>query len=75
MDNDELIRIKAKEARVLSSQATEKFKLGLYREGHTLMILAREAGRASAALINQKLNLNKGLSKFEQMHQSGNVST
>lgn len=68
MDNDELIRIKAKEARVFSSQATEKFRLGLYTEGQTLMTLAREAGRTSAALINQKLKLNKVLTKFEQMH-------
>jgi hypothetical protein len=69
MDNDELIRIKAKEARVLSSQANEKFRQGQYREGHTLMILAREAGRTSAALINQKLKLNKALTQFEEMHQ------
>lgn len=69
MDNDELILIKAKEAKTFSKQANEKFSQGKYKEGHTLMLLAREAGRTSAALINQKLKLNKALTKFEEMHQ------
>lgn len=67
--SDELIKQKAREARTLSSQAIEKFKQGLYVEGHTLMTQAREAARTSSSLIKQKTKLNKALLMFEEMHR------
>lgn len=70
LTNDKLISAKAKEARVLSNQAIEKFNQGRYIEGYTLMVQAREAARISSSLIKQKIKLNTVLSKFEEIHRS-----
>ncbi|MBE9038484.1 hypothetical protein [aff. Roholtiella sp. LEGE 12411] len=63
-----LIQALAKEAKVKSGQAIEKFKQGKYIEGHSLMSQARDAGRVCSQLIKTS-ELVPVLTQFEKLSQ------
>jgi HEPN domain-containing protein len=67
MDRTE-IKALAKQAKELSSEANKLIAEGKYREGHSLMKQAVEAGRKCRAIINQS-KIDKGLEILEKIHQ------
>jgi hypothetical protein len=68
MDRTE-IKALAKQAKELSSEANKLIADGKYREGHSLMKQAVEAGRKCREIINQS-KINKGLEILEKIHQA-----
>ncbi len=67
MDRTE-IKALAKQAKDLSSEANKLIANGKYREGHSLMKQAVEAGRKCREIIDQP-KINKGLEILEKIHQ------
>ncbi len=69
MDRTE-IKALSRQDRDLSKQANELIGQGKYKEGHSLMRQAVEAGRKCRELINQP-KIDRGLEFLEKMHHQG----
>jgi hypothetical protein len=68
MDREKALSL-AKDASSLSKQGLELIRKGKYREGHSLMRQAVEAGRQCRQLIEQP-KIERGLTLLEQIHSS-----